>query len=441
VSNSSITENLDWMDQYIQSSSSLEKKGTVTRVTGLVIESEGPEAALGDIVKIHSPKKDWNISAEVVGFRENKVLLMPLEEIHDIHPGCHITASSQTVNIPIGPALVGRVIDGLGRPIDGKGPLLSDQTQGLYNKPPNPMSRAPIKTVFQTGIKAIDTFTPLGCGQRVGIFSGSGVGKSTLLGMIARGAESDINVIALIGERGRELREFIENDLGPEGMAKSILVVSTSDQAAPMRLRAAFLATRIAESFRDSSQKVLLLMDSITRFAMAQREIGLAIGEPPTSRGYTPSVFSHLPRLLERSGMNEHGSITALYTVLVEGDDLNEPISDAVRGILDGHIILSRELAAANHFPSIEVLDSISRLVRALLPEEKRQVISKARDLLTLYRKNEDLINIGAYAQGSSPQLDIAIEKQPQLMTFLRQDTQEKVSREESFEQLSAILS
>ncbi|MGC3991904.1 MAG: FliI/YscN family ATPase [Chthoniobacteraceae bacterium] len=341
---------------------------------------------------------------------------------------------------PSARALIGRVLDGLGQPIDDKGPLLATYVDGLRASPPNPLRRQRIHTPFQTGIKAIDLFTPLGCGQRVGIFAGSGVGKSTLLGMIARGADSEVNVIALIGERGRELREFIERDLGPEGMARSVVVVATSDQPALVRLRAAMLATAIAEHFRDEGKKVMFMMDSVTRFAMAQREIGLAVGEPPTSRGYTPSVFSLLPRLLERTGSGEHGTITALYTVLVDGDDMNEPIADAVRGILDGHIVLSRALATANHFPAIDVLESISRLTRELMPENELAAMGSARDLLALFRKNEDLVNIGAYTKGSNPRLDRAVDKQPHLMNFLRQSVTEKWTRQRSLSELAKLI-
>ncbi len=329
----------------------------------------------------------------------------------------------------------------MGRPIDGKGPLLAPQRDGFYAEPPNPLSRSLIKKPFATGLKAIDAFVPLGNGQRVGIFSGSGVGKSILLGMIARGSEADVNVISLVGERGRELREFVENDLGPEGMAKSVIVVSTSDQPAPMRIRASILATALAEGFRDQGSKVLLLMDSLTRFAMAQREIGLAAGEPPASRGYVPSVFSMLPKLLERTGTSESGAITAIYTVLVEGDDMNEPVADAVRGFLDGHIVLSRKLANANHFPAVDVLRSVSRLDRAVCSEDEIKLISEARDLLSVYRQNEDLINVGAYVKNSNPKIDRAIEKYGLLESFLRQRYDQLVTREETFSKLFDIFS
>ena len=415
------------------------RMGEVVQVTGLVIESIGPNVSLGDICEISSPRLS-GLQAEVVGFRDHRVLLMPLAEMQDIHAGCQVAATGRAAGINVSEALIGRIIDGIGRPIDGKGPLPTGTPRPLHCAPPNPLTRQRIAKPFQTGVKALDLFTPVGCGQRLGIFAGSGVGKSTLLGMIARGAESEINVIALVGERGRELREFIEKDLGPEGMARSIIVVSTSDQPALVRRRAALIATAIAEHFRDEGRKVLFMMDSVTRFAMAQREIGLAVGEPPTSRGYTPSVFSVLPRLLERTGMGETGSITALYTVLVDGDDMNEPIADAVRGILDGHVVLSRALATANHFPAVDVLESVSRVTLEVCQEKEISTISKARDLLSVYRKNEDVITIGAYTKGSSPNVDLAIEKQPLLRQLLRQPIEDKWSRERSFAELTQIV-
>ena len=415
------------------------RMGEVVQVTGLVIESIGPNVSLGDICEISSPRLS-GLQAEVVGFRDHRVLLMPLGEMQDIHAGCQVAATGRAAGINVSEALIGRIIDGIGRPIDGKGPLPTGTPRPLHCAPPNPLTRQRIAKPFQTGVKALDLFTPVGCGQRLGIFAGSGVGKSTLLGMIARGAESEINVIALVGERGRELREFIEKDLGPEGMARSIIVVSTSDQPALVRRRAALIATAIAEHFRDEGRKVLFMMDSVTRFAMAQREIGLAVGEPPTSRGYTPSVFSVLPRLLERTGMGVTGSITALYTVLVDGDDMNEPIADAVRGILDGHVVLSRALATANHFPAVDVLESVSRVTLEVCQEKEISTISKARDLLSVYRKNEDVITIGAYTKGSSPNVDLAIEKQPLLRQLLRQPIEDKWSRERSFAELTQIV-
>lgn len=423
----------------IEATTPVVRMGEVVQVTGLVIESIGPNVSLGDICEIRSPRLA-GLQAEVVGFRDHRVLLMPLGEMQDIHAGCEVVATGRAAGILVSDALIGRIIDGIGRPIDGKGPLPGGTLRSLHCSPPNPLTRQRISKPFQTGVKSLDLFTPVGRGQRLGIFAGSGVGKSTLLGMIARGAESEINVIALIGERGRELREFIEKDLGPEGMARSIIVVSTSDQPALIRRRAALIATAIAEHFRDEKRKVLFMMDSVTRYAMAQREIGLAVGEPPTSRGYTPSVFSVLPRLLERTGMGEEGSITALYTVLVDGDDMNEPIADAVRGILDGHVVLSRALATANHFPAVDVLESVSRVTLEICKKEELASISKARDLLALYRKNEDVITIGAYTKGSNPHVDLAIEKQPAIRELLRQPIEDKWTRDKSFAELKTIL-
>lgn len=435
-----ITENFDWMTSQIEKTRPVEKAGRVVQVTGLIIESEGPEVSLGDIVRIESTRSGASVNAEVVGFRDHRVLLMPLGEMKDIHSGCRAIAAPAMDAVPVGENLLGRVIDGLGRPLDNLGPLRTDYAHGLDNPPPNPMLRQRISEAFQTGVKAIDCFTPLGQGQRMGIFAGSGVGKSVLMGMIARGSDAEVNVISLVGERGRELREFIENDLGPEGLARSVVVVSTSDQPAPLRMRAARMSKSIAEYFRDQGNKVLYLMDSVTRLAMAQREIGLAVGEPPASRGYTPSVFSMLPRLLERAGNGEVGSITALYTVLVDGDDHNEPVADAVRSILDGHIVLSRALATSNHFPAIDVLESVSRLTRELFDAQTNNNISLARDLLALYRKNEDLINIGAYQKGTNPKIDLSIDKHDILMDFLRQRADDLCNRNESLGKITQLL-
>ena len=436
------SENLDWMRRRVDNVRAVEKIGHVRQVTGLVIESEGPEVSLGDLCTVGDIESGAASMAEVVGFRDNRVLLMPMEQMHDIHPGCEVCAATNETAVPTGDGLIGRVIDGLGRPIDGKGPLRVTMVPGSLNRPaPNPMLRTPIHDGFSTGVRSIDTFTPLGTGQRVGIFAGSGVGKSTLLGMIARGSDSDVNVVSLVGERGRELREFIENDLGEEGMKRSVVVVSTSDQPAPIRLRAALLATSIAENYREEGKKALLMMDSLTRFCMAQREIGLAIVEPPTSRGYTPSVFSILPRLLERTGMGEKGSITAIYTVLVEGDDMNEPVADAVRGILDGHIVLSRTLAQANHYPAVDVLQSVSRLTRSVCTPQQVELGSTARDLMALYRRNEDLINIGAYTKCTNPRIDKSIDKHDPLTTFLRQRADTLFKRDKSFAMLAKVMS
>jgi len=426
--------------QRLGATETLDRRGKVSEVTGLVIESEGPQASLGDVCEISAPGSALRVFAEVVGFREQRILLMPLGDMTGVYPGCLVSRSSGFNKTPLGDETLGRVLDGLGRPIDGLAPLHSFAECPAAAQAPNPLLRKRIKDRFETGIKAIDLFSPVGEGQRMGIFAGSGVGKSTLMGMLARGSNADVNVIALVGERGRELREFIERDLGPEGMARTVLVVATSDQSAPLRLRAADLATRIAEGMRDSGKRVLLLMDSVTRFAMAQREVGLAVGEPPASRGYTPSVFSKLPRLLERSGNSQKGSMTAFYTVLVEGDDLNEPIADAVRGILDGHIVLSRRLATANHYPAIDVLDSISRLRSDLASEEELEVVGRALDCLATYRRNEDIINLGAYARGTNARIDAAIRVHEGVMQYLKQGYAEWVARDDSCQKLKELM-
>jgi len=358
-----------------------------------------------------------------------------------IHPGSEVIATGAPLRIGVGSSLKGRVIDGLGNPLDNLGPIVTDHAVGLNLNPPHPLKRQRIHEVFQTGIKAIDTFTPCGRGQRLGIFAGSGVGKSTLLGMMASQAEADVNVIALIGERGREVREFLERDLDELGRKKSIVIVATSNEPALNRVKGAFLAMAIAEYFRDTGQNVLLMMDSVTRFAMAQREIGLAVGEPPTTRGYTPSVFSMLPQLLERAGTSEIGTITGLFTVLVEADDMNDPIADAVRSILDGHIVLTRELATQNHYPAIDVLESVSRLNRDLLKPEQLKLTAAAREHLAIYRKNQDLINIGAYPVGSSPAIDRAIQYYDSLNQFLRQGVTDGFNTSQSWSSLGQVLS
>lgn len=419
---------------------SLSHLGKVAQVTGLIVESEGPQASLGDVCEICSPGSTLKVFAEVVGFREQRILLMPLGDVSGVHPGCHVKLSTGFNKVPRGSEVLGRVLDGMGRPIDGLGAVHYREKGKLTGQVPNPLLRRRITEPFNTGVKAIDLFSPVGEGQRMGVFAGSGVGKSTLLGMLARGSNAEVNVIALVGERGRELREFIEKDLGPEGMARTVVVVATSDQSAPMRLRAANLATTIAENFRDAGKRVLFLMDSVTRFAMAQREVGLAVGEPPASRGYTPSVFSALPRLLERTGNSESGTITAFYTVLVEGDDLNEPIADTVRGILDGHIVLSRQLATANHFPAIDVLESISRLGPDISSTDERRTVGSARDYLALYRKNEDIVNLGAYSQGANKRIDAAIIAHERVMNYLKQGYDECVPRHESYQTLAELI-
>ncbi|TSJ78656.1 FliI/YscN family ATPase [Rariglobus hedericola] len=414
--------------------------GRVTGVTGLIIESEGPNVGLGELCKIRSERGDFDSLAEVVGFRGQHVLLMPLDEINGLHAGAEVMACDMPPLPAPGPQLLGRVLDALGRPMDGLGPLITRRGDVTMSKPPHPLRRQRIKQPFVSGVRAIDAFTPLGRGQRVGLFAGSGVGKSTLLSMIARGAEADVVVVGLVGERGRELREFLEKDLGEEGLKRSVVVVSTSDTPAPLRMRAAYTATAIAESYRDAGANVLLLMDSVTRFAMAQREIGLAVGEPPATRGYTPSVFAKLPRLLERAGSGETGSITAIYTVLVDGDDMNEPVADAVRGILDGHIVLSRALAHANHYPAIDVLESVSRLVNDVCAPDEVASVGRAREHLANYRKSEDLITIGAYQKGGNPSLDQAVAMHEPLRAFLRQPTHDRIERSDTYAALKKIV-
>jgi flagellum-specific ATP synthase len=418
----------------------VQRVGTVTGVAGLIIESDGPNVGLGDLCLVRSSRDAFSVQAEVVGFREHRVLLMPLGGTTGLHVGCEVAACDRPPLPRTGPEMLGRVLDALGRPFDGLGLLPVDRAADQSSEPPHPLRRQRIKTPFVTGVRAIDAFTPFGRGQRLGLFAGSGVGKSTLMGMIARASEADVVVIALVGERGREVREFIEKDLGPEGMKRAIVVVSTSDKPAPLRLRAAFTATSIAEAWRDAGKNVLLMMDSVTRFAMAQREIGLAIGEPPATRGYTPSVFAMLPRLLERAGAGEQGAITALYTVLVEGDDMNEPVADAVRGILDGHVVLSRQLAHFNHYPAIDVLESVSRLTRDVCTPDEVALAAKAREILALYRKNEDLISIGAYQKGANAALDHAISLYEPLRQFLRQAVTEHIERARTFAHLKQIL-
>jgi flagellum-specific ATP synthase len=427
--------------QRVRTARVTETCGRVVQLIGLVVESEGPVAAVGEVCRIQSAHHDGDTLAEVVGFRNHHLLLMPLGEIRGIHPGSEVIATGMPLRIGVSAALKGRVIDGLGQPLDNLGPIPTQQTVGLNLRPPHPLKRQRIRDTFQTGIKALDTFTPCGRGQRLGIFAGSGVGKSTLLGMIASRAEADVNVIALIGERGREVREFLERDLDERGRRKSVVVVVTSNEPALNRVKGAFLAMAIAEYFRDAGQNVLLMMDSVTRFAMAQREIGLAVGEPPSSRGYTPSVFSLLPQLLERAGAGEQGSITGLFTVLVEADDMNDPIADSVRSILDGHVVLTRELATQNHYPAIDVLESVSRLNRDLLQPAQLELTAAAREHLATYRKNQDLINIGAYPAGSSVAIDRAISLHEPLNRFLRQSVTEGFNNAQSWSLLKQTLS
>lgn len=416
------------------------RTGRIDQIVGLTIEANGPVVNLGEHCLIDVKGAPEPLSAEVVGFKAGRVLLMPLGEMSGISPGCEILATGQKLRVEIGENLLGRVLDGLGRPMDAKGPLGTGQYYPLSAIPLNPLSRKRIAIPLALGIKAIDGLLTCGRGQRIGIFSGSGVGKSTLLGMIARNTDADVNVIGLIGERGREVRDFLERDLGTEGLSRSVVVVATSDQPALVRIKGALVATAIAEYFRDLGKDVMLMMDSVTRYAIAQREVGLAVGEPPTTRGYTPSVFALLPKLLERSGTAEVGSITGLYTVLVEGDDMNEPIADAVRGILDGHIVLSRELAHQNHYPAIDVLASISRLAIELISESHLRAAGELRSVLATFRNNEDLINIGAYAPGSNPQIDTAIRMIGPINNYLRQKIFEKTSYADSVAQLIATM-
>jgi flagellum-specific ATP synthase len=423
----------------VQAAKPVRFHGKVTQVVGLVIEGFCPETAVGSLCEVHSEGSD-PIPAEVVGFRDNKTLLMPLGELRGVGLGSLISVRREKASLGVGPAMLGRVIDGLGAPIDDKGPIAVAEEYPIYASPINPMHRRPIRKPLNLGIRAINGLLTCGEGQRVGIMAGSGVGKSTLLGMIARYTEADVNVIALIGERGRELREFIEKDLQQEGLAKSVVVVATSDQPPLVRMRGAYIATTIAEYFQAQGKKVLLMMDSATRFAMAMREVGLAIGEPPTTKGYTPSVFAALPRLLERTGNFQGGSITGLYTVLVEGDDFNEPISDAMRSILDGHIILSRELAARNIYPPIDLLNSASRVMSDVTSSEHRRVAGQFKEILAAYRQAEDMINIGAYKAGSNPKIDYAIAKMDQMISYMKQDVSDGVGVEESIAVLSGIF-
>ncbi|MCM3746010.1 flagellar protein export ATPase FliI [Paenibacillus pasadenensis] len=410
--------------------------GKVTQVIGLTVESEGPDAGIGDICHIYPGKGAPPLMAEVVGFRDNRLVLMPLGDLDAIGPGCDVVGTGKPLTVQVGSELLGKVLDGLGRPLDGSF-IPSRMVRYPTTAPPsNPLFRPRVKEPLGIGVRAIDGLLTVGQGQRVGIFAGSGVGKSTLLGMIARNTAADVNVIALIGERGREVLEFIEKDLGPEGLARSVVIVATSDQPALIRIKGAVIATTIAEYFRDRGLNVMLMMDSVTRYAMAQREVGLAVGEPPATRGYTPSVFAGLPKLLERAGTGPTGSITAFYTVLVDGDDMNEPVADAVRGILDGHIVLSRDLAHKGHFPAIDVLSSVSRVMNEIVDEEHRSAASELKKLLAVYRDSEDLINIGAYQSGSNPEIDEAISQIGVIHAFTRQKTNEKADYKETLELL-----
>lgn len=424
-----------------QRAPSIRRYGRVNQVIGLVIEGLGPVAAIGDICRIQLKGKGESIPAEVVGFRDHKILLMPLGDSRGIQPGDPILPMGVPAQAQVGRGLLGRVLDGMGNPIDNRGPLAGEKEYPLYASPTDPIFRRRITQPVDVGVKAINALLAIGKGQRMAVFSGSGVGKSTLLGMMARHTTAQVNVVALIGERGREVREFIEKDLGEEGLKKSVVVVATSDQHPLLRMRGAYLATAIAEYFRDQNHDVLMMMDSVTRFAMAAREVGLAIGEPPASKGYTPSVFAQLPKLLERVGTSAgQGSITGLYTVLVEGDDLNDPIADSIRSIADGHIVLSRDLANQNHYPAIDVLASVSRVMNDIVSPEQKAARNQLVSMLAIYRKAEDLINIGAYVKGSNPQIDYAIKKIGEVQTFLRQGVDEKIPFAECLDGLRSLF-
>ncbi|MEC1085307.1 flagellar protein export ATPase FliI [Bacillus paralicheniformis] len=431
---------LEKLLECIETADSYKRYGKVKQAVGLMIESKGPECSIGDVCKIYTkgdgPKA---IKAEVVGFKDQNILLMPYLEAANIAPGSIVEATGESLRVKVGSGLIGQVVDAFGNPLDGSALPKGLAQVSTDQAPPNPMKRPPIREKMAVGVRSIDSLLTVGKGQRVGIFAGSGVGKSTLMGMIARETAADLNVIALVGERGREVREFIEKDLGEEGLKRTIVVVATSDQPALMRLKAAYTATAIAEYFRDKGQNVMFMMDSVTRVAMAQREIGLATGEPPTTKGYTPSVFAILPKLLERTGTTENGSITAFYTVLVDGDDMNEPIADTVRGILDGHIVLDRSLANKGQFPAVNILKSISRVMSNIAGKDHIRAANRFREMLSTYQNSEDLINIGAYKKGSSREIDEAIQFHPKLISFLKQEVDEAASLEESISLLKSL--
>ncbi len=415
--------------------------GKIEKIVGMTIESSGPECNIGDVCRIYSKDMQSYINAEVVGFQSDKVLLMPYTDIEGIGPGSIVDNTGDKLRVKTGPALIGRIIDAIGNPLDGGEPVEYIDSVSISGEPVNPLTRPKIAEPIELGVKAIDGLLTLGKGQRIGIFAGSGVGKSTLMGMIARKVKADINVIALVGERGREVREFIENDLGPEGMARSVVVVATSDQPAMMREKCPMTATAIAEYFMSQGKDVLIMMDNLTRYAMAKREVGLSVGEPPIARGYTPSIYSAMPKLLERAGCFEKGSITGIYAVLVEGDDTNEPIADTVRGIIDGHIVLSRKIAAQNHYPAIDILSSVSRLMSLICEQGHKDDAAKLRNMLALYNSNIDLISIGAYKTGTNPKLDEAISKIDRINGFLQQGTQESFALDETIRMLHEAVS
>lgn len=423
----------------IQEANLLRVDGRVTQVVGLVIEANGPNARIGDLCYLE-PSPEERIAAEVVGFLGDRVLLMPLGELSGVRAGCVVRGTGRCLTVPVGEGLLGRTLDALGNPMDGLGSLHSSGSYPIHCAPPGALSRNMIDRPLATGVRSIDGLLTVGDGQRLGIFAGSGVGKSTLLGMIARNCTADVNVIALIGERGREVREFMEMDLGPSGLMRSVVICATSEQPALLRIKAAMAATAIAESFRDQGLRVLLMMDSVTRFCMAQREVGLAIGEPPSTRGYTPSVFALLPKLMERAGTSSKGSITAMYTVLVEGDDNNEPIADATRSILDGHIVLNRKLTSRGHYPPIDVLASLSRVMPMVVRKDHLRRAQLMRELMAAYEDVADLVSIGAYKSGSNPLADRAIELREAIESFLRQDKGDASSFETTMAKIEAII-
>lgn len=425
----------------IEKTKTLREIGKVVEIIGLIIEADGPESSIGDLCYIYNKMDETPIAAEVVGFRETRILLMPLGSMDGLRPGATVISTGEPMKVKVGSQLIGRVLDGLGNPIDTLGEINTQELYSTHGELINPMARSLIRTPLSLGIRAIDAFCTLGRGQRMGVFAGSGVGKSTTLAMMAKNTNADLNVLALIGERGREVREFIESTLGPEGMKRSIVVVATSDQPSLVKIKAAFVAMSIAEYFRDQGKDVLFMLDSVTRIAMAQREVGLAVGEPPATRGYTPSVFALMPKFLERAGSNEKGTITGLYTVLVDGDDFNEPISDAARSILDGHILLSRDLAHKNHYPAIDVLQSISRVMSDVAPKIQKDAASKIRNLLAVYKKNEDLISIGAYVKGTDSRIDQSILFMDEINAFLQQKVDEKNDFDTTIDKLIEIAS
>ena len=430
---------IDKYSKIIHNSRPIQDIGRVIQIIGLIIEADGPKGSIGDLCYIHTKSDDEPIYSEIVGFRQGRILLMPLGSIEGLEPGAIVVNSGGAMKVEVGPQLLGRVLNALGKPMDTLGEINSQTFYSTQADIINPLERSLIRTPLSLGIRSIDAFATTGQGQRLGIFAGSGVGKSTTLAMMAKNTDADLNVLALIGERGREVREFVETTLGSEGMKRSVVVVATSDMPSLVKIKAAFVATAIAEYFRDQGKNVLFMLDSVTRIAMAQREVGLAIGEPPATRGYTPSVFALMPKILERAGTSAKGTITGLYTVLVEGDDFNEPISDTVRSILDGHISLSREMAHRNHYPSVDILQSISRVMNDMVSKEHKAAAAKVRNLIAIYRKNEDLISIGAYVKGSDPQIDKAIKFMDEINRFLQQSVDEKCEFATTLDELAKL--